>query len=127
MKAEFDDHGVRVVALSIDEPEHAHIHKDRDGLSMTLLSDPSLEVIRRYGVEHHKAFGGTTGRFMLFGIPLVFIVKSKPMAIPTTLLIDEHGVIRWIDQSDDYRVRSDETRVSEATRAIFGGPRAAAA
>jgi len=42
------------------------------------------------------------------------------MAIPTSLLIDEHGVIRWIDQSDDYRLRSSNERVLQAVREAFG-------
>ena len=42
------------------------------------------------------------------------------MAIPTSLLIDERGVIRWIDQADDYRLRSGEQRVLEAIDGVFG-------
>ena len=44
------------------------------------------------------------------------------MAIPTTLLIDEKGIIRWIDQADDYRLRSDNERVMTAVREVFGEP-----
>ena len=41
------------------------------------------------------------------------------MAIPTSLLIDENGVIRWIDQTDDYRLRSSNERVLKAVREAF--------
>jgi peroxiredoxin len=87
---------------------------------MTLLADPQLEVIRQYGVEHHKAFGFTTGSFSVFGIPLALTPSFKTMAIPTSLLVDEHGVIRWIDQADDYRLRSDNSRITEAVKHAFG-------
>ena len=92
------------------------MHKERDGLAMTLLSDAKLEVIRQYGVEHHKAFGFTTGTFT----SLALVPSLKTMAIPTTLLIDEHGTIQWLDQTDDYRLRSDEARVLEAVESTFG-------
>lgn len=119
MQADLDAYGVDIVALSKDTVEEAATHKGRDGLSLTLLSDPDLDVIRQYGVEHHKALGFTTGSFTLFGIPLALTPSFKTMAIPTTLLVDENGEIRWIDQTDDYRLRSSEDRVLQAIRGAF--------
>ena len=48
------------------------------------------------------------------------IPAVKTMAIPTTLLVDEEGVVRWIDQTDDYRMRSDPDRVFGAVQEAFG-------
>jgi len=120
MQSDLDEYGVSLVALSKDTVDEAAIHKGRDGLTMNLLSDANLEVIRQYGVEHHKALGFKTGDFTLYGLPLAFTPSFKTMAIPTTLLIDENGVIRWIDQTDDYRLRSSEDRVLQAVRNAFG-------
>ena len=120
MQADLDEHGVGLIALSKDTVEEAATHKTRDGLEMTLLADPKLDVIRRYGVEHHKAIGFKTGAFTLFGIPLALTPSFKTMAIPTTLLVDEQGVIRWIDQTDDYRLRSSNERVLKAIGEAFG-------
>ena len=100
--------------------EESSIHKNQDKLTFELLSDPGLEVIRQYGVEHHHALGFTTGELMLFGVPLAFNPSFKTMAIPTTLLIDENGVIQWIDQADDYRIRSNMDRVLQAVKSAFG-------
>jgi peroxiredoxin len=110
---------IQVVALSKDDVAAATIHKSRDALTVTLLSDPELEVIKLYGVEHHKAVNFTTGKRTLFGIPIAFKPSIKSMAIPTTLLIDENGTIQWIDQSEDYRVRSDDRRVRDAIEQAF--------
>ena len=120
MQPELEQYGVSVVALSKDTVEEAAIHKTRDRLSITLLADPKLEVIRQYRVEHHKALGFKTGKLVVGGIPLAFTPSFKTMAIPTSLLVDENGVIQWIDQTDDYRLRSDNTRVLEAVRSAFG-------
>jgi peroxiredoxin len=119
MQEDLDEFGVGLMALSKDTVDEAATHKSRDGLSLTLLSDPNLEVIRQYGVEHHKALGFKTGTFTLFGIPLAFTPSFKTMAIPTTLLVDENGVIQWIDQTDDYRLRSSEERVLQAVSGAF--------
>ena len=120
MQPDLEKYKVSIVALSKDTVEEASIHKNQDKLSFKLLSDPNLEVIRQYGVEHHHALGFTTGKLMLFGIPLGFNPSFKTMAIPTTLLIDENGVIQWIDQTDDYRIRSNQDRVFQAVKSAFG-------
>jgi hypothetical protein len=69
--------------------------------------------------QHHKAVEFSTGRFTIFGIPLALVPSLETMAIPTTLIVDEEGIIRWIDQSEDYRLRSDEERVLAEARALF--------
>lgn len=120
MQSDLDKYGVGLVALSKDTVEEAATHKTRDGLGMTLLADSDLDVIRQYGVEHHKAVGFKTGTFSLFTIPLALTPSFTTMAIPTSLLIDENGVIRWIDQADDYRIRGSNERVLKAVDEAFG-------
>lgn len=117
---------ISVVALSKDTVAEAAVHKKRDGLSLELLADPKLEVIRKYGLEHHKALNLKTGSLTFFGIPVAFVPSFKTMAIPTTMLVDEEGVIRWIDQADDYRVRGDDARIREAVQSVFGDNQGAA-
>jgi peroxiredoxin len=121
MQTELAKHDIRVVALSNDPVDGAAMHKNRDGLSLTLLSDPELKVIRQYGVEHHKALSFTTGKHQLGGIPLALMPSFRAMSLPTTLLIDEDGVIKWVDQTDDYRLRSNNERVLGAVEDAFGG------
>ncbi len=95
------------------------MHRERDGLSLQLLSDADLAVIRDYGTEHHSAIEFSTLGFTIFGVPLALVPSFKTMAVPTTLLVDEHGVVRWIDQSQDYRIRSDEDRVLAEVQRVF--------
>ena len=119
MEAQLSQYNVRVIALSKDSVERAAFNKTRDGLSFPLLSDPALDVIRQFGLEHHKAVEFSTGAFTVFGIPLAMVPSFKTMAIPTLLLVDENGVIRWIDQAEDYRIRSDAARVMGAVKSAF--------
>ena len=41
------------------------------------------------------------------------------MSILTTLLIDEEGLVQWIDQSEDYRLRSSNDRIQQAVEETY--------
>ena len=85
---EFTTRGVRVVALSVDLHEVTRKHCQKQGYTYTFLSDPKAEVIRRYDLLH--ADGGPNG----------------DIARPAEFLIDPSGTIRWVNLTDDYRVRA---------------------
>lgn len=118
MKPLFEEHGVSVFALSKDNQDEAKAHKERDQLGfVTLLSDPKMKHIRSFGLEHHKALEFKTWNVM--GIPLGVPGGFKSMAIPTSILVDEDGKVRWIDQADDYRMRGDLQRIQDALHNTF--------
>ncbi|MEO7328047.1 MAG: redoxin domain-containing protein [Minicystis sp.] len=114
----FEQHGVRVIALSKDGVAEARAHKAEDRLPFLLLSDPPLKVIRAFGLLHEKALEFKT--WTILGLPLGVPRGKKSMAIPTTVLVDERGVVRWIDQATDYRLRGDEARLRAALTETFG-------
>ena len=114
------EYGVTVVALSKDTPAEAAAQRVRDGLTFTLLSDPDLSVIERFGLLHEGAIVFKTFLVGSARFPLGWPIGFKRMAIPTTLILDEDHVVRWIDQADDYRVRGDERRTRDALRQTFG-------
>lgn len=107
MRPRFEEFGVSMVAVSADTHAEAAKMQSKLKLGITVLSDENLEVIDLYGVRH--ANGIAPSRGML-----------RPLAVPTTILVDGQGVVRWIDQSDDYRIRSDAPRVLAAVRAALG-------
>jgi peroxiredoxin len=103
--------GIRVVAISADPPDVLRAHLAKTGWTFTFLADPRTEVIRRYGLLHPK--GGANG---------------ADIALPAELLIDPTGTIRWVDLTDDYRVRARPEAVLAAYdrltgRASLDGPR----
>ncbi len=122
MKSLFEKYNVNVVGISGDNVEQANAHVERDKLHFTLLADPSLSIIKQYGVEHHKSLGTDASNIMtIFGMPLPSItqLKFKAMSIPTSILIDENGIVQWVDQSTDYRVRASQDRIIEALEKSF--------
>lgn len=119
MRPLLERYGVTVIALSKDTQEIARKHRERDGLGFTLLSDPDLAVIKRFGLLHEGAVEFQTF-FLADHFPLGWPTGFKQMAIPTTLLLDENGIVRWIDQADDYRLRGDHTRTENALKKVYG-------
>ena len=79
--------GVRVVAVSVDAPEVTKEHAAKQGYTFPILSDPKAEVIRRYDLLHEGGFRGAD------------------IARPAEFLIDETGIVRWRNLTEDYKVR----------------------
>ncbi len=101
--------GVKMVAISADRPHRLARLRSRHRLGMTLLGDPELAVIGLYGLRQDGAFVGLRGR-------------KRSLAIPTTILIDAEGIVRWVDQAHDYRIRIDIDRVMAAVQRGLHGP-----
>lgn len=86
---EFRARGVRIAAISVDTNAESRKLCQERGYTFLFLSDPKAEVIRRYGVLHPGA--GENGR---------------DIARPAEFLVDSAGVIRWVNLTDDIRVRA---------------------
>jgi len=78
-----------VVAISVDSPAESQKLCQSRGYTFPFLSDPGAETIRQYGVLHPK--GGEGG---------------KDIARPAEFLVDAAGTIRWVNLTDDIRVRA---------------------
>lgn len=77
------------MAISADPPATLQEHLAKTGWTFTFLSDPKAEAARRYDVMHAGA--GPEGT----DIPR-----------PAEILIDPTGTVRWVELTEDYRVRA---------------------
>lgn len=100
---DFHDRGVEVVAISVDSPAESRTLCDSRGYTFPFLSDPDAQVIRQYGVLHPK--GGEDG---------------KDIARPAEFLVDASGTVRWVNLTDDIRVRARPEVVLEAIGRLGG-------
>ena len=87
------------MAISTDTPAKIRAGRAKHGLKATLLSDPELAITDRYNLRNPF----NVSPLGVGGLP-----------IPTTFLVDASGVVRWIDQTDDYMLRSAPDRVLDA-------------
>jgi peroxiredoxin len=101
----FAELGVQLVAISPDTVDELKpLHRKRNW-KITLLADPATEVIRLYGVQNRN-FAPRRG-------------PVRELAIPSTVLIDAAGKVLWIEQTNDFRVRSQAESVLEQIRPIL--------
>lgn len=87
------EQGATLWVVSPDEPERLRGLWEEEGLSFPGLVDADGEVIRRYGLLNED---------------------NPPLPHPTTLVIDEEGLIRWMQVNEDYKVRPATSSVVEA-------------
>ena len=93
--------GVRPVAISVDAPEVSRDLCRKAGYTYIFLSDPKAEVIRRYDLLH--VGGGING---------------QDIARPAEFLLDSSGVVRWVNLTEDYRVRARPEQMIAAAKAL---------
>ena len=87
----------------MDSPGESRKLCQSRGYSFPFLSDPNADVIRQYGVLHPK--GGEDGR---------------DIARPAEFLVDATGTIRWVNLTDDIRVRARPEAVMQAIDRLDG-------
>jgi peroxiredoxin len=109
LRPELDARSVAIVALCIDSPEQIRAGRVKHGARATLLSDSELAVTDLYNLRNPTNFAPGKN-----GVP-----GLRALPIPTTILVDAQGTVRWIDQSTDYQVRSDPERVRAALSAAL--------
>ena len=86
---QFNQAGIRPVAISVDKPEVSRDLMQKAGYTFTFLSDPNTEVIRRYDLVHAGA--GENGH---------------DIARPAEFLIDRNGTVRWVNLTENYWIRA---------------------
>ncbi len=104
--SEFGKRGIRVVAVSVDPVEVSRRLGEKAGLTFPLLSDAEEKVIRPYDLLHIR--GGPQG---------------VDIARPAEFLIDPAGTVRWVNLTDDIRVRARGDEVLRAADRLGWGAR----
>ncbi len=87
--------GVQVVTISVDPSDVTKGLAAKQGYTFPMLSDTKGDVIRRYDLLHAGASDGAD------------------IARPAEFLIDEKGIVRWRNLTEDYTVRVRGDKVLE--------------
>jgi len=102
---EFKKRGVRIVAISVDSPDTNREHARKQGYTYTFLSDEKREVIRHWDILHEHGGPG-----------------EADIARPAEFLIDSSGTVRWVNLTENYRVRPRPDDILKVVDNLSGGP-----
>jgi peroxiredoxin len=94
---DFNARRIRVIAISVDTPAQSQHLRESEGYTFPILSDSKDEVIRRWDLAHPHAG-----------------VDGADVARPAEFLIDATGKVRWVNLTEDYRVRARPKQVLQA-------------
>ena len=92
---------MRPVAISVDSPEQSADLRRKAGYTFMFLSDPNTEAIRTYDLLHKGA--GENGH---------------DIARPAEFLVDKSGTVRWVNLTEDFRVRATPEQMLNAAKAL---------
>jgi peroxiredoxin len=89
------------VAISVDTPQQSSELCSKAHYTFPFLSDPKAEAIRRYDLLH-------TG-----GGP-----EHSDISRPAEFLVDSSGTVRWVNFTEDIRVRAKADAMLSVARSI---------
>lgn len=92
-----------MVGVSVDPVDVVRTFSGKAGLTFPLLSDPGEKVIRPYDLLH------------IHGGP-----KGVDISRPAEFLIDPTGTVRWVNLTDDVRVRARGEQVLRTADRLLG-------
>ncbi len=117
--SEIEKLGASLVLIAPQLETHNRAIKEEKGLEADILSDPGNEVAERYGIRF-KLPSDLKGIYQQFKINLDEYNgdDSWTLPMPTRLIIDKDGVIRYAEINPDYTVRPDPEETIAALEEI---------
>ncbi len=76
------DADTRILAISVDPPEVSERFRQKLGAEFTFLSDDQGVLLDKLNIRHRCGW------------------KGKDIAFPTGILVDKHGLVRWVYEAE---------------------------
>ena len=109
------ERGIGLVAISPQAPDGSLSTKESKELTFTVLSDPGNQIARQLGILTAPSDGTRAAQLQL-GLDLTQVNAdgTTGLPMPTVVIADADGVIRWIDVHADYTTRTELGQVLQA-------------
>jgi peroxiredoxin len=113
--------GIPLVAISPQTPDGSLSTRETKELTFTVLSDPGNQIAGQLGILTAPSDGARAAQLQL-GLDLTKVNAdgTTTLPMPTVIIVDSTGVIRWIDVHADYTTRTEPEQVLQAVAQTLG-------
>ncbi|WP_369199326.1 peroxiredoxin-like family protein [Streptomyces sp. PU-14G] len=119
---ELTSRGMELIAVSPQRPDGSLTTQEVNELSFTVLSDPGNQIGRALGVMNtwsQQARQAVTA--VVTEVSAANGDGTDDVPMPTVVLVDARGVIRWLDVHPDYSRRTEPADIIEALKVLDRG------
>jgi peroxiredoxin len=107
--------GIELIAVSPQKPDGSLSTRETDNLTFTVLSDPGNQLSTGLGIlTAPTAAAQAAQRGLGLNLTEINADGTATVPMPTTVVIDAAGIVRWIDVHADYTTRSETSEILEA-------------
>ncbi|MGH9206139.1 MAG: peroxiredoxin-like family protein [Acidimicrobiales bacterium] len=118
----FPEKGVVLIAISPQKPDCSLAMQEEHRLTYTVLSDPGNQIATQLGVLMPLRGEAARQAEAKLGVDVAAANAddSETIPMPTTVILDAEGTIRWIDTHPDHTTRSEPTGILDALKQTIG-------
>jgi peroxiredoxin len=115
------ERGIGLVAISPQAPDGSLSAKESKELTFTVLSDPGNQIAGQLGILTAPSDGARAAQLQL-GLDLTQVNAdgTTGLPMPTVVIADTDGVIRWIEVHPDYTTLTEPGQVLQAVTETIG-------
>ena len=100
--------GIELIAVSPQKPDGSLSAAESNDLTYTVASDPGNQLAIALGILTESSPEALAGQLKLgLDVSELNADGGTTLPMPTVVLVDEAGVIRWIDVHPNYTTRSE--------------------
>jgi peroxiredoxin len=115
------ERGARLLAISPQRPDGSLSMREKHDLTFPVLSDPGNTVAGALGITLEPSADVLAAqRGLGLDLSQVNADATATIPMPTTLVVDAGGTIRWIDVHPDYTTRSEVADILAALDEVIG-------
>jgi peroxiredoxin len=113
--------GVTMIAISPQKPDGSLTTRETKELTFTVVSDPGNQIAGQLGILTAPTADAATAQATL-GLDLTQVNADGTTALPmpTVVIVDAEGKIRWIDVHPNYATRTEPAQVLRALAEVIG-------
>jgi peroxiredoxin len=105
---QLSEFGAQLVAISPQSPDESLSTVQKASLEFTVLSDPACRLAQQVGIAFQQADAVLTAQRELgLDLPQVNAEGATRLPRPTVLIVDQGGVVRFVDVQPDYTARTE--------------------